>query len=117
VVVVVMMRVDVVMVVVVRVVSVSVLASVGVCDIHRVGGARIGPSVQRALTFSERRPTSPQNEQQEARRGREGARRQQGRSVQARVPASSCLTTAASGQPSTRQPLPLPLSSDRRLSH
>jgi hypothetical protein len=65
--VVVVMMADVIMVVVmvvVVVVVVSVLPSVGVCDIHRVGSAPIGPSVQRALTFPEHRPTSPQNDKQ-----------------------------------------------------
>jgi hypothetical protein len=63
--VVVVMMADVIMVVVmVVVVRVSVLPSVGVCDIHRVGSVPIGPSVQRALTFSEHRPTSPQNDKQ-----------------------------------------------------
>jgi hypothetical protein len=75
-VVVVMMMVDMVMVVVVVVVvRVSGLASVSVCDIHRVESAPIGPSVQRALTFSEHRPTSPQNDKQggAARKGRREA--------------------------------------------
>jgi hypothetical protein len=79
------MMADVVMVVV-MVVRVSVLPSAGVCDIHRVGSAPIGPSVQRALTFSEHRPTSPQNVKQGGERGREGARRQQGRSAQGQGP-------------------------------
>jgi hypothetical protein len=113
-----MMMVDVV-VVVVRVVRVSVLASVGVCDIHRVGGAPIGPSVQRALTFSEHRPTSPQNEQQggAARKGRREAPAGKARAGQGPRKFVFDHRSERPAQPSTRQPLPLPLSSDRRLSH